>query len=29
MATHTMNCKNGGQLDLENKLATINRISNI
>jgi len=22
-------CKNGGQLDLENKLATINRISNI
>jgi len=29
VATHTMNCKNGAQLDLENKLATINRISNI
>ena len=29
IATHTMNCKNGYQLDLENKLATINRISDI
>jgi len=29
VATHTMNCKNGAQLDLENKLATIKRISTI
>ena len=26
-ATHTMNCKNGSQLDLENKLDTIKRIA--
>jgi len=29
VATHTMNCKNGAQLDLENKLATIKRIATI
>ena len=29
VATHTMNCKNGSQLDLENKLATIQRIATI
>ena len=29
IATHTMSCKNGSQLDLENKLATINRISDM
>jgi len=28
VATHTMNCKNGSQLDLENKLDTIKRIAN-
>ena len=27
VATHTMNCKNGSQLDLENKLDTIKRIA--
>jgi len=28
VTTHTMNCKNGSQLDLENKLDTIKRIAN-
>ena len=28
VATHTMNCKNGSQLDLENKLDTIKKIAN-